>query len=423
MTKQSKLYKIRKRSVKDIEDVIEPYPIRKNSFSLFDGYPDVAKEWLYSKNCGFGPEDFSYGSNVRAWWKCSNKGCKHIWKTSIASRTTLARGCFRCNLGEQTDLRDYPLALAQFDWKKNKDIDPYKLPWHTIVFWDCKNGRDHKWQSTFNRSTNTRCPFCKNHRVSYDNCLLRNKRLAKEFDRKLNTQINPKEISLHSKEIYWWRCPKADDHVWQAVIGERHATGSGCPFCINHRASKSNSLATLYPEVAKSWHPTKNKPITPDMVPAGSNAKYWWKCDAASDHVWQAHVYSRTTRGAGCPFCSNRMVSKTNSLAKLYPKLMKEWHPVKNGNLNPSDLTSTSNERVWWQCLKCSREWQTRIDFRTVKGQGCSSCNRRKSRITDEQIKLALKLSKQGKSIKDIAIIFDVHWSTLYRVLHKQEKS
>ncbi|MCC7527654.1 MAG: zinc-ribbon domain-containing protein [Candidatus Melainabacteria bacterium] len=38
---------------------------------MYDGFLDIALEWCYKKNCGFGPEDFCYSSNVKPWWRCS----------------------------------------------------------------------------------------------------------------------------------------------------------------------------------------------------------------------------------------------------------------------------------------------------------------------------------------------------------------
>lgn len=61
-----------------IENVIEPCR-RPGLTPLSEREPELALEWYYPKNCGFGPEDFSYGSQVAAWWQCKlNK--KHIWR-------------------------------------------------------------------------------------------------------------------------------------------------------------------------------------------------------------------------------------------------------------------------------------------------------------------------------------------------------
>jgi hypothetical protein len=54
------------------------------------------------------------------------------------------------------------------------------------------------------------------------------------------------------------------------------------------------------------------------------------------------------------------------------PKLIAEWHPVKNGSVLPDDLTHGSNKKAWWQCRR-GHEWEATIDSRT-RGNGCPFC-------------------------------------------------
>ncbi len=70
----------RAKKSKVIEDVIEPAPIRSKSFAY--AFPEAARQWLYKKNCGFGPEDFSYGSEVKAWFKCP-AAKDHVFQIAI----------------------------------------------------------------------------------------------------------------------------------------------------------------------------------------------------------------------------------------------------------------------------------------------------------------------------------------------------
>jgi hypothetical protein len=39
---------------------------------------------------------------------------------------------------------------------------------------------------------------------------------------------------------------------------------------------------------------------------------------------------------------------ETNSLATLFPSLLKEWNAMKNGELTPKDVTPGSRKNVWW---------------------------------------------------------------------------
>ncbi|MFB7287801.1 zinc-ribbon domain-containing protein [Actinacidiphila glaucinigra] len=70
------------------------------------------------------------------------------------------------------------------------------------------------------------------------------------------------------------------------------------------------------------------------------------------------------------------MVTNTNSLLAVAPAIAAQWHPEKNGNLQPTEVVAGSNKRVWWQC---SREhvWQAYIATRVGQKTGCPVCCRR----------------------------------------------
>ncbi len=60
------------------------------------------------------------------------------------------------------------------------------------------------------------------------------------------------------------------------------------------------------------------------------------------------------------------------SFADHSPALVSEWHPTKNGELRPSDVTFGSNRSVWWVC-RLGHEWQASCNKRTA-GRGCPVC-------------------------------------------------
>ena len=65
-------------------------------------------------------------------------------------------------------------------------------------------------------------------------------------------------------------------------------------------------------------------------------------------------------------------LSKTYNLRVVNPGLSAQWHPMKNGDLTPEDVTPCSNKKVWWICEK-GHEWQAIINSRT-QGHGCPYC-------------------------------------------------
>ena len=72
-------------------------------------------------------------------------------------------------------------------------------------------------------------------------------------------------------------------------------------------------------------------------------------------------------------------IEKENSLIELYPNLVKEWNYEKNVNINPKMFSKGSSRKVWWKCLTCGFEWETKISSRTSLKTGCPKCGRVKA--------------------------------------------
>ena len=64
-----------------------------NGFAILN--PEILKEWNYNRNININPYDFTYGSNKKVWWKCTE--CSHEWCTNINRRTIKHCGCPKCN--------------------------------------------------------------------------------------------------------------------------------------------------------------------------------------------------------------------------------------------------------------------------------------------------------------------------------------
>jgi hypothetical protein len=203
--------------------------------------------------------------------------------------------------------------------------------------------------------------------------------LAAQWHPTKNGDLRPEDVTAGSHKKVWWKCPKGDDHEWEASIASR-ARGTGCPCCRGLQATRSTCLTATHSEIAKEWHPTKNGDLTPADVTAGSNKKVWWQCSKASDHEWEA-IIANWIKGCGCPWCSNRRLNESNCLAATYPEIAKEWHPTKNGDLTPSNVAPKSGKRVWWQCDK-RHEWQAAVSHR-VNGTACPICSNRTADLSN----------------------------------------
>jgi len=199
-----------------------------------------------------------------------------------------------------------------------------------------------------------------------------NPTLSKQWHPAKNYKLTPKDVTPNSGKKVWWQCEKG--HEWQAQVSNKVNAG-GCPYCSGKKHSKEYNLKALHPHLALEWNESRNGTLAPDGVTPGSGKKDWWICHKG--HEWRAAIYSRTT-GNNCPFCSGKKVCEDNCLQTVNPKLASEWHPIKNEKLLPSEVTPSSNKKVWWLCNK-GHEWEATINNRTY-GRGCPYCSGRRKK-------------------------------------------
>ena len=267
----------------------------------------------------------------------------------------------------------HPEIATQWHPIKNGDLTPYDVTYGCAkkVWWQCEEG--HEWKTpVFLRTSGYGCPRCANNRVYENSLSVDNPKMASEWHPTKNGNLTPDDVTLGCAKKVWWQCKNG--HEWQTEIKTR-AKGHDCPFCSNQRACKDNCLATLRPETATFWHPTKNGDLTPNDVTYGSAKTVWWLCPTC-DHEWQDPIHYLMGRVGKCPKCNRRRrrFKYEKRLAVTHPEVAKQWHPTKNGDLTPNDVTYGVNVKVVWQCEK-GHEWITAINSRTSRGgYGCPYC-------------------------------------------------
>ena len=213
-------------------------------------------------------------------------------------------------------LADFPELVEQIDKEKHLDLDPesFTAGSRKKLNWICPKGADHKWESVIQSRTGrgVGCPYCAGRRVSVTNRLdIHFPKLIKEWHPIKNDDLTPAEVTHGTAKKVWWKCPKGPDHEWTAapstMVGNRRlGEGNGCPCCRGIKLSVTNSLANLLPEIAKEWHPTKNRNLTPEKVVAGTDRKVWWQCLTNKEHTWYVSPSSRHQYDdyySGCPEC------------------------------------------------------------------------------------------------------------------------
>ena len=314
-------------------------------------FPDLAAQWHPTKNQDLCPGDVTAGSDKRVWWKCQ-AGPDHEWQAAIKDRS---RGdkCPFCS-GKRVSITNslatlQPAIASQWHPVNNSPLTPDKVVAESnkIVWWKCDQGPDHEWRQRIVKrwfEGGRGCPFCAGKKVSITNCLAtRFPDIAAEWHPTKNGGLTPDKVLPGSHEPVWWLCKEDPNHQWLAKPNNRTSPNrAGCPYCSGNLVSVETSLAVRFPEAVAQWHPHKNGNITPADVTAGSERHVWWICPKGPDHEWTAHVKNRAIRGDGCPFCANRRLSVTNSLASVRPDVAEKWHPTNNSELKPTGVITGS---------------------------------------------------------------------------------
>lgn len=285
----------------------------------------------------------------------------------------------------QKNNKEYLLQEWDYDLNIDIDIKTILTGSNKRAWWIClKCG--HKWQARIidRVKNNNGCPACANKVlvVGVNDLVTKYPNIAKEWHPTKNKNLTPQNVRATELKKVWWLC--SNGHPFLQSVNLRTTRNQGCPICNNQKILVGyNDLATTHPDVAKEWHPTKNKNLTPQDVTAGSKRKIWWKCKKG--HEFEQSIDKRTYRKQSCPYCVGHKAWKGfNDFETKFPEIAKEWHPIKNNNLKPSDVTFGSGKKVWWKC-PVGHEYQAVIRDRGVGHTNCPICNLRNATSFPEQ--------------------------------------
>lgn len=308
--------------VKDNIFILQMIGEKELENSLANTRPELAKEWDYEKNGSLMPEMISGKSNQKVWWKCPN--CGNSWKQSPNIRKSTGY-CLRCisdfvKQGENDLQTVRPYLADEWNYQRNEGKpNEYTNTSNALVWWKCSDC-GMEWEETI-----------------------------ASRNRKVFNNIKP-------------RCPQCEKR-WKPK--PKSGWYKASPKIVNE------NLLELFPEVAIEWDEENNNGFLPENVTYSSGYRASWICPKG--HKYKAIVSNRTTKGSGCPYCSNKKVLiGYNDLATTHPDLIKEWIVEKNLPITPDSVIGGS-KKIWWRCLKCKNEWQASISVRK-SGSGCPIC-------------------------------------------------
>lgn len=111
---------------------------------------------------------------------------------------------------------------------------------------------------------------------------------------------------------------------------------------------------------AGRWEPTSEKPTKMPKVP---------------ELARKGEPSAQTPRKRATAKAQRKRKQPLPTVAAGRPDLAAEWHPTRNGDLRPYDVTLGARRKVVWKCATCGHEWEARVNSRS-SGTGCPHCSR-----------------------------------------------
>nr|CCC89857.1 conserved hypothetical protein [Trypanosoma congolense IL3000] len=194
--------------------------------------------------------------------------------------------------------------------------------------------------------------------------------LAAEYDQEKNSEPMG-EVLVDSARVVWWKCAECGVG-WRSGVFVRTCLRTKCPQCEQTRNPR------LGARFVQLWDHSLNDPcVDPKMVSASSNKSAYWRCSSCGTG-FQARIKDMASEKAKCPSCS--MLNLHADFNKPENGWLQEWHPLKNGDLQPSQVEPTDPTKLWWLCMACGHEWEATLaarlsKSRRTKGKECPVCH------------------------------------------------
>jgi len=309
---------------------------------------------------------------------------RHLPVSRMASRNPVAHDDtsprtatrHRALLAHASFAKVSPEAAAEWHPTRNGDVTPEDITSSSNTqryWWRCKKCH-HEWMTTPTSRTNGHgCPACSGRVATPTNCLRAiAPDIASEWDYAANVGLTPDDVTAGSGKLVGWICPRG--HHYPAIVNARTLSGNGCTICTNRVVVPGvNDLGTLRPDIAASWHPTANGPLTPQHISIGSSMRVYWWCEE-HEYEWVAKVSSRTHDGRGCPVCGGRVVLPgVNDLATLLPDVAQYWVSG-DDDLAPSSVSPGSGRVATWKCINGLPHTFRRVIGQRVRHPSCPVC-------------------------------------------------
>ena len=285
----------------------------------------------------------------------------------------------------------HPELLKQWDYEKNKDIDPFKVYAGSArkVWWKDKFG--NSWQQALYNRAFLGCGYnSRSGKVSKFEQKLANEFAStfsvvnntKDFGYELDIYFPNYKLAIEYDGYYWHK-----DKYYRDLEKNKKCFNDGITLVRIRGGSKSKILR---PITTNDYQISTDSYIDIDSTIMLGLCRHLYNTTKINKFLDMCNIYAHGE------MLSEKLILSTieveASIDYKHPELMKDWHWEKNKEYNPKMLTSGSCAHIWWKCHICGYEWYAPVSRRAITGAGCPKCAGNNHMTTAEFIEKAKEI-------------------------------
>ena len=305
-------------------------------------HPELAQEWHPTKNASLTPQDVFAGSARKVWWKCP---AGHSYLASLLHRGH-GTNCPKCNSGRQTsfaeqafyyyikqlfpDAQNRVMGLLENRMELDIFIPSLRLAIeYDGVFWHGKKAQNNR---TRDEDKYKQCQKIGIYLIRIREGAITDTQGLADQVWYMDKLEKPDQLSRLIQLVIDQLDPRSHFLTRRSpkqIHSPIHVDVKRDEFKIRryHQPLKKNSISEKFPEIAATWHPTKNGELTPQMFTSGSTQKIWWLCPVCQNE-WSTTIYHRT-HSTGCPACYRKHIKENHHNAIPIYQYSKDWNLIR----------------------------------------------------------------------------------------------
>ena len=210
------------------------------------------------------------------------------------------------------------------------------------------------------------------------------------------------EAAFSSAALRKWSCPVCG-MTWLGETNKMNRLTPGyynvikkrpeetyCPYCKGSSVSPYYSMTTERPWTVKFWDEERNGKSAEALKnePPNSHKKFFFKCKLCG-YPFPKPICPRDIKEElQCPECGDgrsRETTERNCLATLFPQIAQELVDEANEGITGWNIRPSYHDRPLWFCCSRGHIYKSWVYNRTLRGDGCPICGKRKKTSFMEQ--------------------------------------